>query len=173
MAVAIPIMMLAGAAISAYGQVQQANAAKEAGHYNAKLQERNAVIATQQANQEATLLNRRASAVQGSLQAGYGAAGVTNEGSPSDVLAASVTNAKLDEATILYKGQLKAMGYHENATLNMMGANTAEKQGGLNAASEILTGVARSGSTYASMNSRYGTLRRGPAGSSYDDAGVY
>jgi hypothetical protein len=85
------------------------------------------------------------------------------------VLASSITNAKLDEATILYKGNLKAMGYHDSATLNNMGAATAERQGGLNAASEILTGVSRAGSTYASMDSgRYGSLRRGPAGSYQD-----
>jgi hypothetical protein len=48
MAMAIPVVMMAGAAISAYGAIQQANAAQAAGSYNAQIRERDAAVALDQ-----------------------------------------------------------------------------------------------------------------------------
>src|SRR6185503_1580161 len=118
MAAAFPIMMLAGAAISAAGAIQQANAAKAASNYNAQLKERDAAIATSQADQEAQQVRWASARAQGSLIAGYGASGVsTDTGSPLDVLANSASQAKLDEETVLYRGKLKSTGYLSDAAL--------------------------------------------------------
>ena len=154
MAVAIPILMIAGAAMSAYGAVQQANAQKQAAQFNAKLNERNATIALDQAGADALRVRRNAAQIQGSAVAGYGASGVALEGSPLDVLGASAEQASLDESTVRYKGTLKAMGYHSNAELDQFAGRTAEQQGYLNSASALLTGVGRAGSSYATANRR-------------------
>jgi hypothetical protein len=50
---------------------------------------------------------------------------------------------KLDEETLLYRGRLKAMGHQSDVALNRLSAETAGEQGGLNAASYLLTGVGR------------------------------
>ncbi len=156
MAVAIPFIMLAGAAVSAYGAVQQANAQKQASQFNAALNERNALVATQQANAEAARIGRVSRQVQGSMAAGFGASGLTVEGSALDALGSSAAMAQLDIETVKYRGTLQAMGYHSSAELDRMQGDTAQEQGYYRAASEVLTGVGRAGATYASGSRRIG-----------------
>jgi len=83
--------MMMGAALSAAGAIQQANAEKSAANYNAALKERDAAVATQQASQDAQQVRWQWARAQGSLLAGYGASGVTTDtGSPLDVLAKTI-----------------------------------------------------------------------------------
>jgi hypothetical protein len=166
MAMVIPAVMVAGAALSAYGAIQQANAAKAAGSYNAAIRERDATVAMQQSQADADRVALQGKRVEGSLLANYGAAGVaSDEGSPLDVLADSASQNQLDQETIKYKGRLKAMGYQGDAALSRMGAEVAEDQGPLNAASHLLTGAGRAGSTYMAGQR---PLRRG-TGYGYDE----
>jgi hypothetical protein len=166
MAMVIPAVMIAGAALSAYGAIQQANANKAAGQYNAALRERDAVVAVNQSKMDADRIAVQGQRVQGSLVAGYGASGVTSDsGSALDVLADSAMQNKLDQETVLYKGRLKAMGYEGDAALSRHSAEVAGEQGDLNAASYILTGAGRAGSTYMAGQR---PLRRG-TGYGYDE----
>src|SRR5574341_861526 len=110
--------MLTGAAISAAGAMQQANAAKAAATYNANLKERDAAIATSQAQQQVQRVRWETIRSQGRAVAGYGASGVTTDtGSPLDVLANAASQAKLDEENVLYRGKLQATGYASEAAL--------------------------------------------------------
>lgn len=161
MAMAIPMIMLAGAAISAVGATQSAKAQETAALYNARSDENNALIAADQANADAMRLNRNFLRAKGSMEALRGASGVTEEGSPLSVLADSAANARLDEETILYKGKLRSLGYYNSATLNRMSADTAQEQGAYRSASALLTGVGQAGSTFSLSTGR---LRQGPAG---------
>ena len=154
MAAAIPAMMLAGTALSAYGSIQQGQAGKQAALYNASINEQNASLAHDQAQQDALQVRRNAAQAQGAAIAGYGASGVTMEGSPLDVLASAASAAKLDEQTVLYRGKLKELGFRANATLDRMSGKTHEQQGFLNAASNILTGIGHTGVTAASGQRR-------------------
>jgi len=158
MAVAIPFIMagitIAGSAISAYGAVQQANAQKAAAQFNVSLNERNALVATQQADAEALRIRRESNRVQGAMAAGFGASGLTVEGSAIDALSHSTMMAMLDEQTVKYRGSLQALGYRDSATLDRMQAETAEEQGYLRGASEMLTGVGRAYSTYSAGSRR-------------------
>jgi hypothetical protein len=156
MAVAIPFIMLAGAAVSAYGAVSQANAQKQAATFNAALNERNALVATQQSTAEAERIRRSASRVQGSMVAGLGASGLTLEGSALDALGDSAAQAQLDIETVKYRGKLQAMGYHSNAQLDQMQGDVAQEQGYYRAASEVLTGVGRAGATWSAGTRRVG-----------------
>ena len=148
MAEAIAITTLAGAALSAYGSIQQAEAAKNAAQYNADLNTRQATITYQQAAVESDRLRRHQAQVQGAAVAGYGASGVDLEGSPTDVLAFSAAQQQLDLETLNYNANLKAMGYTSNAELDRMAAKTAVQQGDLMAASSFLTGVGNAGTNY-------------------------
>ena len=152
MAAAIPALMLSGAAISAVGAISQANAQKAASSYNATLRERDATIATNQAGQDAQQVRWAAQRAQGSLVAGTGASGITQEGSPLDVLAMSASQAKLDEETVLYKGKLKASGYMSDAALSRAQGKVAMQQGELGAASYLIGGAGQAG--YASTIAR-------------------
>ena len=149
MALAIPLFTLAGGALAAYGSIAQGQAQKTASQYNAQLNLRNATVASQQADANIAQLRRNVRQVQGAAVAGYGASGVTQEGSPLDVLEMSTTQASLDEGTIRYKGQLESMGYHSNAILDNIAGKTAEQQGYLTGASHLLTSIGRAGSDYA------------------------
>jgi hypothetical protein len=158
MAVAFPIIMMAGAAISAMGAIQQANAAKASATYNATLKERDAAIANSQAQQEVQQVRLAGARAQGSLLADYGASGVTTEGSPMEVLAMSASQAKLDEENVLYRGKLKASGYASDAALYGVEGETALKEGGFKAASYLVGGAGSASFAGASTDfSRYGT----------------
>ena len=155
MAQVIPVMMLAGTAVSAVGAISQANAQQASHEYNARLNERSAVIAHQQANAEVEQIRRQSEKVQGTLQASFGASGLT-DGNAVDVLAESASQAQLDIETVKYRSNLKVMGYHDSATLDRMAGKTSEEQGYLRSASEVLTGVGRAGASYAAGARRIG-----------------
>jgi hypothetical protein len=142
-------MMIAGAAIQAYGAIQQGKQAKAAANYNAQLRTRDSQVALDQANQEAQQVRWAGQRAQGSLLADYGASGVTSEGSPMDVLAASASQAKLDEETVLYKGRMKSTGFLSDAALNRVQGKNAVQQSQLNAASYLIGGAGQAGFAYA------------------------
>jgi len=64
----------------------------------------------------------------------------------------SQENASLDEQTILYRGRVKATGYGNEAILNRRSANMATEAGYFGAASSLLTGFGRAGSSYTSAS---------------------
>lgn len=149
----VPVLMVAGAAISAMGAIAQADAAKKSASYNAQMRTNEAKSALDQATQDANQSRIRSQHAMGSISAGYGAAGVaTDEGSPLDVLAMSASNAKYDEQTIKYRANVRATGYYNEATLSRYGAKVAEGQGYMNAASSLLTGAGRAYGYNARLN---------------------
>lgn len=140
MAAAIPFIALAFTVVST---ISQAQAAKKEANYNAAISERNAGIARDQAAADAEAQGRFARQKIGAARAAYGASGVTQEGSPIDVLAMSAANAELDRQNILYKGELRATGYQDTANLDRMRGSSAVKRGYGEAASSILTGAGK------------------------------
>ena len=144
MAAVVPFIPYIAAAFTAVSAIQQGNAARETGEYNAAIAERNAGIARDQANADAEAQGRFARQKIGAARAAYGASGVTLEGSPIDVLAMSASNAELDRLNILHAGEIKAMGYRDTAQLDRMKGEAAQSKGYGDAASAILTGTTQS-----------------------------
>lgn len=169
MAAAIPLVMLAGAAVSAMGATQAAKATETAALYNAKHNEQNATLAEEQARADAARFGIQYRRQEGSMIAQFGASGLTAEGTES-VLADSAMNARLDEETIKYKGRVRALGFYNSATLDRFSAKTAIDQGELKSASALLTGVGHAGTTYAASSSR---LRQAPANSTFGSDDSY
>lgn len=155
MAMAIPILMVGGALISAVGAMSAAKANAQAANYNATIASQNAQVSLDQASAQVAIQQKQARQVEGSLIASVGASGVTMEGSPTDVLQMSVTNAALDAETIKYEGRLKATGYANQAELDRIAAKTATQQGYLTAASSLLTGAGQAGYSQVLMNRGY------------------
>ena len=148
MAVAIPFIVAAAAVASTVSAIQQSSAASKADKYNAAVAGQNAQIATDQANMQLQQQQTDTYRKLGALKAGYGASGVTNSGSPLDVLADSFTQSELDANTIIYNGKVRSAGYTNSANLSNASAANAKTAGYTKAASSMLLGATNSYSAF-------------------------
>ena len=139
-------MAAAGLALSAVGGISQARSARKAAEYNAALEERNAVLAQQQAQYDATQQMRAAYKQLGAMRAGYGAAGVRLEGSPADIIEESAAAAELDRIMILRGGESRAEGFRLSAAGERAAGKSAQRSGYLSVAGSLLGGA---GSLYS------------------------
>lgn len=142
MAVALPWIMAAAAAVSAVGAVQQGQAASDAANYNATIARQNADAANQQAQAADVMLKRRQEQQMGAALASYGAAGVDLAGgSPSDVLAENARMSTLDRLTQQYNYRMRALGYQDQAGLDDANASNSRTASYFNGASAALQGA--------------------------------
>lgn len=144
----VTAVIVIGAAVSAVGAMSQASSAADAATYNRQVASQNASIATQQGDADALQQRRVNELRMGSVRAGYGASGVSNEGSPLDVLSSSAAQAELDVQNIKYGASLKALGYSNTATLDQSRASAAQTNGLYGAAAAALTGGAKAYGSY-------------------------
>ena len=162
----IPIMQGIGAVFSVVSAISGGQSQAAAFNYNAQTNQRNSVVATQQASADEARQRRENLLRQGQLRAGFGASGVTLDGSPLDVLESAATNGELDAQNIRYKGNLRAIGYQDTATLDSMSSNNASTSGYLKAGSELMAGGAKA---YGSYN---GLSRKGSSYGPSDDGSM-
>ena len=147
----LPIMQAAGTALSVFGALQQGNAAKKAGEYNAEVNRQNAELALIEARDNARIVDRQNYLLQGSIRAAQGASGGTQSGSVLDVIADAAAQGELEKQMILYRGQLKARGYQNTAALDEYGAETAKTGSFLKAGSELLSGGINTYKSYTGL----------------------
>lgn len=132
-AAALPIaaigMTVLGGLSSANSKRQEQYAAAQASEYNAEIADRNALVAERNAKisdqnalivreqtaADVALQTREAKRKQGAAIAAAGASGLRGDGSILDVLADSAAQAEADRQTLKYKGELRAMGYEQEA----------------------------------------------------------
>lgn len=138
-----PEAFLISAAIGAFGAIQEARASSAASEFNAKIADNNAIIAEQNAVADENKQRRSAGRQAASSRAAIGAAGVTLEGSPLDVLEDQALEAELDALNIRYGGRLQATNYRSQAQLDRSAARNAKTQGFLSAGSTLLQGVGK------------------------------
>ncbi len=154
MAAAVPFIIMGvsmlGSMKSAQSAKDQGEAAATAQRFNAAAAQRDAQVARDQAAQDASAKQIEGIKKIGAARAAYGAAGITSEGSPLDVLANTASSIELDRQTILYKGRLKAMGYEDESTLDLMAATNSEKAGQEKASSTLLSGAGKAFSMFGS-----------------------
>lgn len=143
MAAALPFVMAAGAAVSAYSAIQQGKAAKAAAQFNETVATQNADLARQEAAENARLQDRENYLRLGAIAAGQGkAGGAAGEGSVLDVLGMVAAQGEEERQQIIYAGELKARGFTNTATLDRMGGANAQRGSYLRAGSELLQGGA-------------------------------
>jgi uncharacterized protein (DUF2147 family) len=94
-----------------WGRYSKGKAAKKAANYNASIAERNAGIARQQAQADAERSSATHGTSMGAMRAAYGASGITAKAARSTCSSRAPCDAELDKQNILYKGELRAMGY--------------------------------------------------------------
>lgn len=126
MAAALPIAMVAGGGLSAYGALQKGQMTAQTLQAQAVLNQGNAQEAVNAGQYNATRETLLANQKMGAEIAGYGASGVdVNSGSAAAVLAASATNAELDRLNIIHQSEVKAINYNNQASLDQYGAESA------------------------------------------------
>lgn len=127
---------VAGAITSANAQSANSDAAAAASNYNAAVSREKATVATQQANANEESQRRQAAMALGNQRAATAESGVDlTSGSALDLYKQSATNAELDALNIRYGGQMQALGFKSQASLDTMSAQQSE-----NNASAALTG---------------------------------
>ena len=151
----LEILAVIGGVVSAAGAVAQAGAASASTNYNAKVNERNAIIANQDRKQAldtaeiaANDKRRENARTMSTIRAMYGSSGLDMSGSPLDVIEDSAMELALDEQRIDYEarvqnrqGFMKMQGYKEAATLNKMEAKSAKIGGVLSAFGYLVGGA--------------------------------
>lgn len=147
---------LAGTIAQAQAAQAAADAQAQAYEYEAKMQERNAKIAEQQARDasergfvEEEALRRKAHILKGQQRAAFGASGLdTGTGTPLDVLADTAYLSESDAATIRYNAQQERYGFESQkgdqmgkAAMSKVSATNARIAGSNAATATILGGI--------------------------------
>lgn len=142
MAAAVPFIMIAAAAVSAYGAVQQGKAAKAAATFNAQVSDQNAQVSREEAQAQARQQDRETYQRLGAVRAAQGKnGGVANEGSVLDVIGDVAAQGELQKQNIQYEGELKARGFTNTSTLDRASGATAQRNSYSAAGSELLNGA--------------------------------
>jgi len=142
MAAAIPFIPYIVAGIIAVGAIQQGQAARASGKYNAALANQNAQIAKQEADVLARQQDRENYLRLGAIRAAQGkAGGVAGEGSVLDVIGDVAAQGELERQNIIYRGQLKARGYQATAGIELAEGRNAATAGYMQAGAALLGGA--------------------------------
>lgn len=166
MAAALPWIAVgaagAGTALSAAGSIKSGNAAYQAGHYQAAVNENNARLAESQAQEaldqgkvEEERVRRETAALIGqqrAVLAGLGQA--LGVGTGADIVADSAMLGEVDAITTRRNASRAALGFRieaqnfrNEAQLNRMGASSARTAGLLGASGTLLSGIGDAAST--------------------------
>jgi hypothetical protein len=158
----------AGAAIvsgitGALGAMAEGDAKAAAARQNAEIAEynrsvaiRNRGVVLSQATADAKDSQRELTRNLSTIRAAYGANGLALEGSPIDVINDTATEKSYDTTKILYKGDIQAAGYTDEANnygmkaqLHRQEAESAPKIAMLSAATRFFGGVGSGASAWA------------------------
>lgn len=153
MAMAIPFVMLASAAVAAISAVQQGKAAKAADEFNANVSLQNATISRADAAAAATQVDRENYMRLGAIRAAQGkSGGASGQGSVLDVLADNAMQGELERQNVIYQGEQRARGYANTAALDVTAGKNAQTAGYMKAGSELLSGGAKAYTAYNSLS---------------------
>jgi hypothetical protein len=83
-------------------------------------------------------LNSRQVRRRGRMRAGYAAAGVTLEGTPTDVLEESAYTAELDALSIRHGGERRGLGLESEAEMEKYKGKVGQRQARFSAAGSLL-----------------------------------
>lgn len=160
------------AVVGAVSAVSQAQQQKSAAKYNEKVANQQAQSARDVAAANADAQRRRSAKTIGSMQAQYGASGVTSEGSPLDILEQSARDAEMDYQNILYGGELSALGHQNTAALEKSRGKNAMASGYLSAAGSLFSAAGRSAGASGSESSSVGVDDSTPTERFIDSGGI-
>lgn len=115
-----------GTVLGMFGSIEEGEATSQSLDSQAKMQRQNAQLAEQKAQADSLRLSVFADRTTGSIKSSYAANGIaSNSGTVRAVLQASGQNAELDRLNIIHGGQIRALNYNNQASLDEFGANQA------------------------------------------------
>lgn len=115
-AVPIALALSAGSAVAGIINATNANRLQnESSDFNSQIDLQKATLALQQSAEDERRMRVSNSQQLGDMRAGYGASGVTTEGSPMEALRQSASNAELDALTVRNQGAVAAWNYQNQS----------------------------------------------------------
>lgn len=123
-----------GTGVSAIGQIQQGNAARRAGEFNAQVSQNNAVASRASAAEDARRFRRVARKQEGERIVG---------GASLDLLEDNAMEEELEALTILHGGEIQAIGFENTAKIQRAGGRAAQTAGFVGAAGTTLLGASK------------------------------
>jgi len=136
-----------GSAVSAMGAMAQANASAAAAEYQAQVAEQNAEATRERAYADSLSQSRTNRRRLGVVRAAYGASGMQFEGSALDLYGDQVLENELEKNRIRDAGEVRAVGYENDATLRRAEAKSYRSAGRIGAASAMIGGIGNVGTT--------------------------
>lgn len=136
-------MMLLGGGLKVGGGLLSGISGKKAAEHNARIAQQNAIIARQQARQQADQVARDSRLLQGEFLADAGARGVGMSDSVLDILGDIVSQGELERQNVLYQGELQARGFKIEAAQERARGRNAMTAAFIGAASDLLSTGAR------------------------------
>lgn len=132
------VAQVVGGGLKAFGYLAQGRAAREAGDYNAGLDQANATAARAETAADVDLMRRDQERQLGAIRAAAGASGVTQGGSVTELSADTAAQTQLDILRRKYAGELKAMGFENDAGYQKFKGKTAQRLSYVEAAGSLL-----------------------------------
>lgn len=133
--------MIGGAGISAFGSLQQGNAADSAARYNAAMAEANAEISRKQGLEDERRFRIASRKRLGTARAAIGASGITLDGSALDTLEQNARMMEQDAISIRTGSEMRATGLEADARLQSMYGESAKRGSYYGAAADLLGGA--------------------------------
>lgn len=146
MAAAGAVMAVGGMMGNIITATEQNKLQNQSSEFNAKMDLYNAQNALAESAEDERRFRIQTKQALGDIRAGYGASGVTLEGSPMEILRQSASNAELDALTIRHKGAIKAWAYENQVKLDQFEGYASD----VLLPSQIMSGVGATGSSVAS-----------------------
>ena len=142
-----------GVGVSAMGQAQQGKAANAVAQRNAQIQLRDAEIAKQNAEFNASMKEKQDDQRRRAMIARQGGSGVVAmEGTNLVALAEQEFIDDMNAQLIRRGGSMQAQGLQDQAVLTSASGTVARKAGMAGAGSSLLTGVGQMGMQYAKLD---------------------
>ena len=140
--VAVAVVGLIGAGVSAYGSYAAGENAEEAADYNAKRQERAAADALQRGSVDAAQIKERTRKLIATQIANSGASGFdTSTGTPLDLSVEAKGYGELDALTTINNAQRVGAGGKAQAELDRFQGRAASSAGTIGAAGTLISGA--------------------------------
>lgn len=150
MAVAVPIMMAVGTAISAYSQYRQSQQQQAVSEYQAELYEEEAKEAEKSAKYDEERHRESVRSMLAAQRALYGASGVDlSSASASAVMLETKREGELDALQIRRGGEVAATSARNQAILQRYYGRTSKRMMPLQVGGTLLSGAAKTYGAYS------------------------
>jgi hypothetical protein len=144
----VTALMIATTTVAVNSADNAATAKENQFDAQAQVADQNAQISLAMAQLEEDKLNRQLYKIIGSQRAGYAAAGVTMEGTPTDVAVDTVTQGEIDRLSIRYGGAVNAYNSEVQGKMARADARMADSAGD----SAVLGTILGGGTSYLKAN---------------------